>query len=120
MRWKGLKVRGNSTEGQEARRFRGHGQHRQVTRCEREMQTCSNQCQPAEFWANLHNRGGVLHRQIRRTMCHPTRRKKALSLTLSENTSKGDGAFSCIFQSHLADSRTGFTRSVCSYPPIPI
>src|SRR5437879_882664 len=64
--------------------------------------------------------GLVLHRQIRRTMCHPTRRKKALSLTLSENTSKGDGAFSCIFQSHLADSRTGFTRSVCSYPPIPI
>src|SRR5947209_18301899 len=58
VRWNGLKVRGNSTEGQEARRFRGHGQHRQVTRCEREMQTCSNQCQPAEFWANLHNRGG--------------------------------------------------------------
>src|SRR5207253_8442223 len=41
--------------------------------------------------------GRVLHRQIRRTMCHPTRRKKALSLTLSENTSKGDGAFSCVF-----------------------
>src|SRR5439155_3172614 len=50
VRWNGLKVRGNSTEGQEARRFRGHEQHRQVTRCEREMQTCSNQCHRRKSW----------------------------------------------------------------------
>src|SRR5438128_12214040 len=35
--------------------------------------------------------GLVLHRQIRRTMCHPTRRKKALSLTLSEIPPKATG-----------------------------
>src|SRR5439155_5535290 len=84
VRWNGLKVRGNSTEGQEARRFRGHEQHRQVTRCEREMQTCSNQCHQAEFWANLHNRGGFCTGRSDVQCVTQREGKKALSLTLSK------------------------------------
>src|SRR5207253_8646073 len=64
--------------------------------------------------------GRVLHRQIRRTMCHPTRRKKPCPSPYPKIPPKATGLSHAYFQSHLADSQTGFTRSVRSYPPIPI
>src|SRR5437899_9586493 len=75
---------------------------------------------PAEFWANLHNRGGFCTGRSHVQCVNQREGKKPCPSPYPKIPPKATGLSHAYFQSHLADSRTRFTRSVCSYPPIPI
>src|SRR5437660_12507458 len=72
------------------------------------------------FHAELHNRAGFCTGRSDVQCVTQREGKKPCPSPYPKIPPKATGLSHAYFQSHLADSRTGFTRSVRSYPPIPI
>src|SRR5436309_15936601 len=72
------------------------------------------------FHAELHNSAGFCTGRSDVQCVTQREGKKPCPSPYPKIPPKATGLSHAYFQSHLADSRTGFTRSVRSYPPIPI